>query len=298
MELIKPLLFVVEKRVANVPDVSAILGRWTLLVEDSDSTTAGGTLDNHCLWDQLLKQYVHTDRTIGSISNCNAVDYEGLAKDPSFSEYLQQLATVDLAMLSRNEQLALWLNAYNALCIHLIIQKGNILLRSINELSTPDEKVWDQVAGTVAGVQVSLNQLEHERLRGQWDLPAIHACIVCASASCPNLRPEAFVASRLAEQMEAQVIEWLGHPTKGLALQQQNNQQLLWLSRIFLWFGSDFGNESATLTGLFSSNDSQFRAWLSQYIKDSELADRITTGTEGIRYFDYDWTLNRWNELS
>jgi hypothetical protein len=35
------------------------------------------------------------------------------------------------------------------------------------------------------------------------------AVVVCASASCPNLRPEAFVTSKLKEQMEDQMRLWM-----------------------------------------------------------------------------------------
>ena len=61
--------------------------------------------------------------------------------------------------------------------------------------------MWDLPAGVVSGQQFSLNQIEHDELRKKWDEPAVHACIVCASASCPDLRPEAFVASKLREQV-------------------------------------------------------------------------------------------------
>ena len=47
--------------------------------------------------------------------------------------------------------------------------------------------IWDQPAGVLGGAEVSLNQIEHERLRLKWAEPELHACIVCASTSCPDL---------------------------------------------------------------------------------------------------------------
>lgn len=289
--LFKPFSYAVEKRAANVPNVASKRGRWKL-DSANDRSGSAAPLEDHAKWNTLLKKYVHLDCTIGSIPKCNAVDYEGLANDPLFAEYLAQLASVDLSTLSKNEQLALWINAYNALCIQLIIQNDNPTIQSINNISTASQKVWDKEAGKVAGIKVSLNHIEHERLRGQWDVPSIHACIVCASASCPNLRPEAFVASRLADQMKSQVEDWLEHPTKGMALRREDH--VLWLSRIFLWFASDFHNESAEFISMFSTKGSHFRAWLSQHVKDKDLADNVKNGRDGFRYFDYDWTLNRW----
>ena len=42
-------------------------------------------------------------------------------------------------------------------------------------------KVWDMPAGVVGGRVVSLNDIEHVELRGTWNEPKLHACIVCAS---------------------------------------------------------------------------------------------------------------------
>lgn len=99
--------------------------------------------------------------------------------------------------------------------------------------------MWDLPAGKVCGREYSLNQIEHDELRKKWDEPAVHACIVCASASCPDLRPEAFVASKLREQMDDQLRVWMANPTKGLAADQTAG--VVKMSRIFLWFADDFG---------------------------------------------------------
>lgn len=324
MDLFKPIFYAFEKQAVgrNIPDVSSIKDRWTLqkvILEDGDDSTSdnGDSSFDHSLWDQVLKRHVYTDCEIGSISQCHAVDYQGIAKDESFQQYLDQLAAaVNIAALSRREQLALWINAYNALCIRLIVQADQQrqgsdapLLESITQLSNNKKKnddddntdggdgpVWDQVAGTVGGIAISLNGIEHVQLRAQWDEPSLHACIVCASASCPNLRREAFVGSRLQDQMKSQMKEWLSHPQKGLSLRQDQ----LWLSRIFLWFGDDFGNNTSGISSFpFFGNvagEKQFRAWLAQFVSehDKALATRIEYSNDGFRYFDYDWKLNRW----
>ncbi len=43
----------------------------------------------------------------------------------------------------------------------------------------------------------------------------LHACIVCASVSCPNVRREAYRVDRLAQQMDDQVGDFLSNPKKG-----------------------------------------------------------------------------------
>jgi hypothetical protein len=69
--------------------------------------------------------------------------------------------------------------------------------------------VWKQRAGTLAGSSVTLDFLEHGVLRAEWAEPRVHACLVCASLSCPNLRSEAFDARRLDAQLGDQARTWL-----------------------------------------------------------------------------------------
>ena len=212
------------------------------------------------------------------------VDYAGLAADPDFDAYLAQLAAADVPALGARERLALYINAYNALCCAHVVRHVRDAtadappLRSILELKSPGEVVWDRYAGTVGGERLSLNQVEHDKLRRAWAEPAVHACIVCASASCPNLRAEAFVAPRLEEQMRAQVDEWLANPTKGLRVEGVRRVRL---SRIFLWFEADWGGTRAVKT------------FLLQHALPTGAANALASAHTAVRYFDYDWSVNR-----
>lgn len=238
-------------------------------------------LFDHSKWDAVLKRHVKVGTgTIGDVSGINMFDYAGVTNDSDFATYLTQLEEVDPTKLQPAEQLAFWMNAYNALCINIIVEhekKNDVKIGSINELTTDNNPVWDQVAGKVAGQGISLNGIEHEQLRKEWDEPTVHACIVCASASCPNLRPEAFVASKLKEQMEDQMKNWMKNDSKGIKL----TDKTLELSRIFLWFGADFGDRDG------------IQKFLPQFIEDKEVQKRAATRSATLRYFEYGWQLNR-----
>lgn len=260
----KPAYYALEKYVAS-RSIPSIKHRQKPNYYKDDSDRKNGM--DHSLWTEVLQSHVSSDR-INDITNVNVVDYEGIAKDPKFKEYLQLLADCDTSEWSDSAQISLWINAYNALCIDLIVQKQPKI--SINELSTSATAVWDLPAGTVAGQKVSLNEIEHVKLR-TWEEPRIHACIVCASASCPNLRAEAFESNTLETQMQDQVQDWLNNPTKGLLLHGGH----LTLSRIFLWFREDFV-------------DSQ--KWVGSQVQTQRDA---VTNAKTLRYFTYDWTLNR-----
>ena len=63
------------------------------------------------------------------------VDYDGIASSPLWAEYLNlatQLQRVDIETLDRDAKLAFFINIYNILCIHGLIEKGvpsNLLAR-------------------------------------------------------------------------------------------------------------------------------------------------------------------------
>jgi hypothetical protein len=283
LDILKPVLYCLEKSVAkkNIPDVSQVRDR--KLLKDHPATDGDVTFD-HSKWNAVLQRHVTIQQqtTVGGIQNVHVVDYCGVAQDPDYAAYLEQLATAKPAELAQAQQLAFWMNVYNALCINIIVthEKNNensTPLQSINNLSQPGQPVWGMVAGQVNGKDVSLNEVEHEQLRKHWAEPAIHGCIVCASASCPNLRQEAFVGERLREQMDDQMRDFLSNPTKGLTMKHKR----LTLSRIFLWFENDFDGWRG------------IREWIPQFIKDEKEATEIKKGKVSLRYFDYDWSINR-----
>lgn len=237
---------------------------------------------DHSEWDGLMKSHVSRCKVEGI--ELNGVDYKALAGDQRFEAYKQQLASVDLKALTPNEELALYINAYNCLCIGHIVnhyQTTGALPASINQITgKKKEKVWAIPAGVVGGVELSLDIIEHKILRQRWKEPRVHASIVCASASCPDLRAEAFVPDRINAQMDDQCLSWMSNSAKGFAL----NGQALMLSRIFLWFKEDFVAVSAGV-----------EHWATQYLpKDHEARRRVADKAKySIDYFEYNWNLNQ-----
>ena len=247
-----------------------------------DSDYAKSNKFDHSSWDAALKKYV----TAGSVDEIttNVVDYPGMAKDPLFETYKTALAKADLDSLreSPNELLALYINAYNCLCIghvtRYFLDNGE-LPKSVTDTSTvKGVEIWDLEAGIVGGEKLSLNDIEHKILRSLWDEPRVHASIVCASASCPNLRTEAFVASRLNSQMDEQTKTWVSDETKGVKV---NNDTPPSFSRIFLWFQGDFEAQGGPVS------------FVSKYLPDEVVAKMIANGeVKSTNYFPYNWNLN------
>jgi len=210
------------------------------------------------------------------------VDYALVKSAPALSEYLQALAKVP-ASLTGSEKKALYINAYNAFTLQLIVDYWPDI-KSIKDI--PDNffsgyRRWDDERWTLAGEKVSLNQLEHKMLRPMGDA-RIHFAIVCASISCPDLQAFAFQAETLDAQLDTVAKGFLADPDKGLVLLDKRVPSLK-VSKIFSWFEADFERDAGTVY-----------AYLIRY-SDEQTAKRLKLhqGSLDLDHLDYDWGLNQ-----
>ena len=132
---------------------------------------------NNNLYAYLLKQYVKNDR----------VDYEGFKKDEvKLDQYLDVLEKTDSKKLSRNEQFAFYINAYNAWIIKLVLS-GYPGIKSIKDLGSFFQSPWKKKLCRIDGKTLTLDDIEHKILRPRFQDPRVHFAINCASKSCPPL---------------------------------------------------------------------------------------------------------------
>lgn len=181
---------------------------------------------------QLLKR--HLSRHTAEGVDLAWVDYSALKKDPLYPHAIAQLEDFDPDQLeSRAEKLAFYTNAYNILAIKMVLDHWPV--ESIKDAGSFFSPVWDKVAGKIGDKTVTLDGIEDGILR-QLDEPRVHMAIVCASLSCPDLRPEPYTAARLEEQLEAATRQYLTNPTKGVRVEDG----AIRVSKIFAWFKEDF----------------------------------------------------------
>jgi hypothetical protein len=149
------------------------------------------------------------------------------------------LAELDLTRVPKTEGIALLLNAYNAFTVDLITRNFEGL-KSIRDLSTQPfpRTTWNTHKFDLGGFRLTLDDVEHGNIRKKYDEPRIHAAVNCASVSCPDLRLEAYTGTALDQQLDEQTELWMGSPGKGLRLDRSAN--VLYLSRLFDWYGGDF----------------------------------------------------------
>ena len=139
---------------------------------------------DHQQWDDLLGAHVSEHRD----GVASAVDYDGMASDQAaLDDYLARLSAVDNATFkgfSDAEKLAFLINAYNAFTVKLILKQDS-RPDSIRDIGSIFSGPWSQRFFTLLGEERTLDELEHQMIRGNPSLmdPRIHFAVNCASIS-------------------------------------------------------------------------------------------------------------------
>ncbi len=107
--------------------------------------------------------------------------------------------TLPLKLLSRDEQLAYWLNLYNVTVIEQIaaIYPETRLKRHYSG----SRSIWDRKLLKVAGVPLSLNDIHHKILVPKYRNPLVMYGMFQGFAGGPNIRPEAYDGQRVMAQL-------------------------------------------------------------------------------------------------
>ncbi len=226
---------------------------FALSVAFAPDTTAPSTL--HRGWDALLRRHVSDD---------GRVNYRGFVADrAALDAYLGALSkNPPAAHWSRAEQMAFWINAYNAFTVGLIA--SNYPLRSIMDLDSG--KTWDVKRIEIGGVKYSLNDIEHQILRAKFGDARIHFALNCAARSCPPLYNRAYMAENLERTLEQRALQFIRNERFNRISPARAE-----VSRIFDWYAADFGD---------------LRAYLSRY------AGVKMAPSAPISFLEYDWRLN------
>ena len=224
-------------------------------------------------WDSLIKKYVKPKKVDGIF--INAVDYKNLRNDPDFDRLISRLDSAQLVSLkSREEKLVFWINTYNILAAKIVTDHYPI--KSIKDVGSIFNQVWNKNAGHVAGKERTLNEIEHGILR-KLDEPRVHVAIVCASVSCPDLRLEAFKVNSLNDQLDEQMKVFLKSSEKGLKIDNHKNR--VYLSSIFKWFEDDFESRGGVLK------------FIANYVAP-DVAKKLKGSGIKIYYLEYNWGIN------
>tara|TARA_R100000935_G_scaffold26814_1_gene46920 strand:- start:120384 stop:121289 length:906 start_codon:yes stop_codon:yes gene_type:complete len=210
---------------------------------------------DHSVLNELLKNYV---------SAKGVVSYEGFRKNSAtLRSYISSLGvTMPNETWTKNDKLAYWMNAYNAMTVDLILR--NLPLESIKDIDKP----WEQRLWKLGDKWYNLDEIEHQILR-RMDEPRIHFGINCASYSCPPLLNEAFTAEKVDTQLDFLAKQFINDPTRNTITTDRID-----ISKIFTWFSKDFKQNGSVVEYLNLYSDTKISA------------------NAKVRYKDYNWELN------
>jgi hypothetical protein len=221
--------------------------------------TAGTPAGEHDAFDAILRERV-TD---------GLVDYAAIKQHDAddLKAYLDARAAVDVSKRPRNEQLAHYINLYNATMIRAVITE-------LPEGSSPDTKgfaIFKRPRIHLSeGDNVSLDHLEHEIIRKQFRDPRIHVALVCAAKSCPPLLSRAYRAEDLDKVLDENMRRFVNDRARN---QVDHEKKELRLSKIFDWYADDFGGRE------------QVPAYVGKVLGQDLTGYRVS-------FLEYDWSLN------
>ncbi|AOP36650.1 hypothetical protein A0128_21315 [Leptospira tipperaryensis] len=220
----------------------------------------------HSKFSNELKKYVQN----------GLVDYASWKTNRSaLDSYLQTLSAVEekeYSSFSNSEKLSFLINAYNAFTIRLILD--HYPLKSIKDIGGLFSGPWKIEFFTLFGTKKNLDWIEHEKLRKDFQEPRIHFAINCASKGCPPILNESYQAARIEEQLSSVAKKFLSDSKYN---RYDSSAKILYLSKIFQWFQTDFTRKSGNLVSFFNANSG-----LSSVPASAE-----------IQHLDYDWNLNQ-----
>ncbi len=221
----------------------------------------------HPLWNKVLQTYTKKE------NNQVLVNYKELKSNAStLNQYLQTLERLtkeEFKSFTNKQKLSFWINAYNAYTLKIVIDHYPV--KSIKEIKSGwfSSGPWSKEFILLFKDKISLDHIEHEIVRKQFNEPRIHFALNCASIGCPSLYQEAFSASKLEEQLDQSALHFLKNKDKNFV-----KGSTLHVSKIFKWYGDDF--------------NSQFESFENYIIQNLNLPKK----NYQIEYNDYNWNLN------
>jgi hypothetical protein len=198
------------------------------------------------------------------------VDYDAVAAQrDALKAYLAAVATADVSSLKPKDKLAFYTNAYNATVLDAVLENGR-------PKSVLDVKgFFDGVKHTIAGEELTLNQLEEKKIRSAGD-PRVHFAVNCASFDCPPLMGRAFSGKSWEKDLEKLTREFLTRPTE---VKVDDAAKTVAVVQLFEWYQKDWGDEA------------KVRAFIAKYVP-KDVAAKVQDPAYKLTYRPYDWRPN------
>jgi thioredoxin reductase/polyferredoxin len=225
--------------------------------QPATSQPAGTDAVSHDVFDEMLRAHVRDER----------VDYLMLRKQHygQLSDYLQRMGQANPGALSRNGQLAFYINLYNAGMIKAVIDRH----RAGYSPADDNFAVFNDNIVPLQGRMVSLDHIEKRIIIPRFGEPRIHVAVVCGARSCPPLIARAYRGRDIEAVLETNMGNFIAHDP----FRNRFEAGKMHLSKIFDWYAADFGGKA------------NVPKYVNRYNPEN-VADYV------VLYLDYSWDLN------
>ena len=204
-----------------------------------------------------------TDRILKDIVVDSNVDYAKAKKNQDLRTIAKEIETFNIEGLTKNEQQAFLINAYNLIVINQATQAYPI--QSVQDVGG----FFNRTKHLIAGSKMTLNELETKHLLKVYEDPRFHFVLVCGAKGCPVITNEAYSPERLDLQLKRQTLKAINDPN---FIYEKGGS--VYVSQIFNWYPGDFNGKSNIIP------------FINKY-KD----EKVSTSAS-LKYYDYDWSLN------
>ncbi|HEY1910584.1 MAG TPA: DUF547 domain-containing protein [Vicinamibacterales bacterium] len=245
-------------------------------------STAGGQA--HAL-DQLLDLYVRG----------GDVYYRALKSDRGkLDGFINGIANVEIDKQPRAEQIAFWLNAYDAFVLRTVIDHYPIQGKAAAYPAKSIRQIpgaFEQSTHHAAGRAVTLDQIE-QTILAEFHDPRVYFAIGRGAVGSGRLRSEAFVGDRIEQQLAEAAAECTG---RAQCSQIDRSAEKVSVSSIFSWREKDFVASYAEKAPAGLSSRSPIERAVVAFILPNVLPmekEMLTANTFQLSYKPFDWTLN------
>jgi hypothetical protein len=215
--------------VANASFNKSLWSKWEL------NNPLAKTIIPHDDWQKFLNEHVITNE-----EGINLVDYPNLSEDDHdlLKRYIDKMTAIDITSYNRDEQLAFWLNLYNALTVQIVANYYPIT--SIEEINISPGLFsigpWGKKLITINNTMLSLDDIQNRIIRPIWNDPRTLYATNNASIGAANLSKKAYRGATIETALNEAAFAYI-NSLRGV----QVIEGMLIVSKVYDWFQEDFG---------------------------------------------------------
>ena len=278
-----------------------LLPLFLLLLTAPARTEAASLAFDHSEWDQFLKKFVSENGEV----NYRAARAEGRELLDRYLEKLKAIPALELKNWPREERMAVFINAYNAGLVKLILEHyplktvmdiPGVWDQAIISISTPSSPDRKEDSDPLAR-NYSLNEIQNEILRKRFRDEKIFFALCSGAQGSPRLAREAYVGPLLEGQLYRATRDFVNDPAKN---QIAPGHKKVMLSRLFKWYANDFllnwGNFPEEKG--WEPQEMAVLSFLAHYLQDPKQVEFLKEGKYKVKYEVFDWQLNDWKAKS